>query len=155
MAAFPDLIANDAMLAMTSGRASNMMRRTPIGQLTRSRIRLSSRRVRRVTFPTLTYKARRSHAPQWPDLTSKHSSCRWKYKRKSGTKVRDQTLQMTFPTVVQSFCLANSTKSQSLKRLLTVCGSSPGSPKSRTSRMPWSISSHFPFLPRSNLLSTL
>lgn len=52
MAAFPDLIASDAILAMTSGRASNMMRRTPIGDDFRSRIKPSSNRVRRSTFPT-------------------------------------------------------------------------------------------------------
>lgn len=52
MAALPDLIARAAMLAMTSGRASKMMRRTPMGQVTLSRSKPSSRRVRRVTFPT-------------------------------------------------------------------------------------------------------
>jgi len=31
MAALPDLIASDAMLAITSGRASKMIRSTPIG----------------------------------------------------------------------------------------------------------------------------
>ena len=53
MAALPDLMARDAMLAMTSGRASKMMRRTPMGQVTRSRLRQSSSFVRRVTLPTL------------------------------------------------------------------------------------------------------
>jgi hypothetical protein len=33
MAALPDLIAREAMLAMTSGRASKMIRRTPMGQV--------------------------------------------------------------------------------------------------------------------------
>jgi hypothetical protein len=31
IAALPDLIASEAMLAMTSGRASKMIRSTPIG----------------------------------------------------------------------------------------------------------------------------
>lgn len=52
MAAFPDLIARAAMFAMTSGRASKMIRRTPMGQVTLSRSKPSSRRVRRVTLPT-------------------------------------------------------------------------------------------------------
>lgn len=52
IAAFPDFIARAAILAMTSGRASNMMRRTPIGHVTRSSSRPSSSFVRSVTFPT-------------------------------------------------------------------------------------------------------
>lgn len=52
MAALPDLMAKLAMLAMTSGRASNMMRRTPMGHETRSRLRLSSSLVRSETLPT-------------------------------------------------------------------------------------------------------
>lgn len=55
IAAFPDLIASEAMLAMTSGRASKMMRRTPIGQDTLSRSRPSSNRVRNVTLPTVEF----------------------------------------------------------------------------------------------------
>jgi len=69
MAAFPDLMANDAILAITSGRASKIRSRTPIGQLTRSRSRPSSRRVLRVVFPTEAYRASRSHAPQWSKLS--------------------------------------------------------------------------------------
>jgi hypothetical protein len=42
IAALPDLMAREAMLAMTSGRASKMMRRTPMGHETRSMIRSSS-----------------------------------------------------------------------------------------------------------------
>jgi hypothetical protein len=52
IAALPDLIARDAMLAMTSGRASKMIKSTPIGQDTRSRSSPSSSFVRSVTFPT-------------------------------------------------------------------------------------------------------
>jgi hypothetical protein len=54
MAALPDLIARAEMFAITSGRASNIMRRTPIGQVIRERIRLSSRRVFDVILLTLT-----------------------------------------------------------------------------------------------------
>jgi len=52
IAAFPDLIARDAIFAMTSGRASKMMRSTPMGQLTRSSTRPSSSSVRRSILPT-------------------------------------------------------------------------------------------------------
>ena len=52
IAAFPDLIARDAILAMTSGRASKMIKSTPIGQVTRVSSRLSSKSVRSVTLPT-------------------------------------------------------------------------------------------------------
>ena len=52
IAAFPDLIAKDAMLAITSGRASNIINSTPIGQLTRSNIKSSSNRVFKVDLPT-------------------------------------------------------------------------------------------------------
>lgn len=52
IAAFPDLIAKDAMLAITSGRASNIINSTPIGQLTRSNINPSSNRVFKVDLPT-------------------------------------------------------------------------------------------------------
>lgn len=55
IAAFPDFIANDAILAMTSGRASKITSRTPMGQLTRSRSRLSSRHVFNETLPTESY----------------------------------------------------------------------------------------------------
>ncbi len=56
IAAFPDLIAKDAILAITSGRASKMISRTPIGQLTRSRIRPSSNRVLKDILPTEPYR---------------------------------------------------------------------------------------------------
>ena len=95
MAALPDLMAKEAMLAMTSGRASKMIRRTPIGQLTRSRIRPSSSLVRRVILPTELGKPKVSYH---------------------------------FPEILL-----------------------PGSSKSRTLRIPWSISSHFPFFARSSL----
>ena len=52
MAAFPDFMAKADMLAMTSGRASKIMRSTPMGQVTRVRVRPSSRRVRRVILFT-------------------------------------------------------------------------------------------------------
>lgn len=52
MAAFPDLMARAEMLAMTSGRASKMMRRTPMGHVTLERMRSSSRRVRAVVLLT-------------------------------------------------------------------------------------------------------
>lgn len=52
MAALPDLMARLAILAMTSGRASNMMSRTPIGHETRSSIKLSSSFVRICILPT-------------------------------------------------------------------------------------------------------
>ena len=52
MAAFPDLIASDAMFAITSGRASKMISSTPIGQLTRSRVRPSSNRAFNDILPT-------------------------------------------------------------------------------------------------------
>lgn len=53
IAEFPDLTASEAMLAITSGRASNMMRSTPIGQVTLVKSRPSSNLVRSVTFPTV------------------------------------------------------------------------------------------------------
>ena len=52
IAAFPDLIARAVILAITSGRASNMMSKTPIGQVTLSSSRPSSKAVRSVTLPT-------------------------------------------------------------------------------------------------------
>ena len=53
IAALPDLMASEAIFAMTSGRASKMIRRTPIGQDTRSKSRPSSSLVRKVTLPTV------------------------------------------------------------------------------------------------------
>lgn len=64
MAALPDFMANEAMLAMTSGRASKIIRRTPIGQVTLSRSRSSSRRVLRVILPTEPYWVHGRPAPQ-------------------------------------------------------------------------------------------
>lgn len=60
IAAFPDLIASDAILAITSGRASNMIKRTPIGEVILSRSSPSSKRVLRVTLPTISYRVLRS-----------------------------------------------------------------------------------------------
>ncbi|EDP54287.1 conserved hypothetical protein [Aspergillus fumigatus A1163] len=53
MAAFPDFMDSAAILAITSGRASNIISKTPIGQLTLSRMRPSSSSVLRhiVIFP--------------------------------------------------------------------------------------------------------
>ena len=53
IAAFPDLIAKDAMFAMTSGLASNMMRSTPIGHDTLSKSSPSSSLVLRLILPTI------------------------------------------------------------------------------------------------------
>ena len=53
IAAFPDLMAREDMLAITSGRASNIMRSTPMGQVTRVSSRPSSSRVRRVILFTI------------------------------------------------------------------------------------------------------
>lgn len=63
IAAFPDFIAREAMFAMTSGRASKIIRSTPIGQVTLSSSKPSSNRVRNVTLLTILYRVRRSHAP--------------------------------------------------------------------------------------------
>jgi hypothetical protein len=52
MAAFPDFIESAAIFAITSGRASNIISKTPIGQLTLSKVRPSSKSVLRVTLPT-------------------------------------------------------------------------------------------------------
>lgn len=57
MAALPDLIAREAMLAMTSGRASKMIKSTPIGQETLSSSSPSSSFVRNVTLPTLSLRS--------------------------------------------------------------------------------------------------
>ena len=53
IAAFPDLIASEAILAMTSGRASKIIRRTPIGHDTLSSSSPSSSFVLKVTLPTM------------------------------------------------------------------------------------------------------
>lgn len=53
IAAFPDLMASAEILAMTSGRASKMIRRTPMGQVMRDKVRLSSRRVFAVVLLTI------------------------------------------------------------------------------------------------------
>jgi hypothetical protein len=52
IAAFADFIERAAILAMTSGRASKIIRRTPNGQLTLSKTRPSSNRVFIVILPT-------------------------------------------------------------------------------------------------------
>lgn len=64
MAAFPDLIAREAMLAMTSGRASKMINRTPIGHVTLSNTRPSSNLVLNVILLTVSYKSHKAQAPQ-------------------------------------------------------------------------------------------
>ena len=63
MAALPDLMAREAMLAMTSGRASKMIRRTPIGQEIRSSSKPSSRRVRIVVLLIGSGRSRTSRIP--------------------------------------------------------------------------------------------
>lgn len=60
IAALPDLIARAAIFAMTSGRASKIISRTPIGQVILSKVRPSSRSVFRVTLPTVPYGAHES-----------------------------------------------------------------------------------------------
>ena len=55
IAAFPDFIAREAMFAITSGRASKIIRSTPIGQVTLSSSKPSSNRVRNVTLLTVLY----------------------------------------------------------------------------------------------------
>ena len=52
IAALADLIANEAMFAMTSGRASKMIKSTPMGQVWRCKVKPSSSSVRRSTLPT-------------------------------------------------------------------------------------------------------
>ena len=64
MAAFPDLIAREAMLAMTSGRASKMIRRTPIGHVTLFSSRPSSSLVLKVILLTISYTCYRFNASQ-------------------------------------------------------------------------------------------
>lgn len=53
IAAFPDLIASAEILAMTSGRASKMIRSTPIGHVIRESVRLSSSNVFAVVLLTI------------------------------------------------------------------------------------------------------
>jgi hypothetical protein len=52
IAAFPDLIAREAMFAITSGRASKIISSTPMGHVILSSSRLLSSLVRRVILPT-------------------------------------------------------------------------------------------------------
>lgn len=70
IAALPDFMASEAMLAITSGRASKMMRSTPMGHETLSRVSPSSNFVRNVIFPTITYNQYNS-SPR-PNLSSSH-----------------------------------------------------------------------------------
>ena len=53
MAALPDLMANEVMFAITSGRASKMMRSTPIGHVLLSKISPSSSLVFKVILLTV------------------------------------------------------------------------------------------------------
>lgn len=64
IAAFPDFMAREAMLAMTSGRASKIINKTPIGHVTLSSSRPSSSLVLRVILLTVSYKSHRAPAPQ-------------------------------------------------------------------------------------------
>lgn len=52
MAELPDLTASEAMFAITSGLASKMMSRTPIGHVILSSSSPSSNSVRKVICPT-------------------------------------------------------------------------------------------------------
>ena len=115
IAAFPDLIAREAMLAMTSGRASNIMRSTPMGLVSLSSSRPSSKRVRNVILLTTSHRVLRSR------------------------------------TLLQDLLHDSSVIIHDVQKGAV----SPGSSRSRTSRIPFTISSHFPFLRRSNLLITL
>ena len=75
IAALPDLIARAAILAMTSGRASKMMSRTPMGQVILSKVKSSSSSVFRVTLPTISYRAHGSQGPQLPQIWARLSQC--------------------------------------------------------------------------------
>ena len=55
MAAFPDLIAREAILAMTSGRASKIINMTPMGHVNLSSSRPSSSLVLKVILLTVSY----------------------------------------------------------------------------------------------------
>ena len=57
MAAFPDLMARAEMLAMTSGRASKIIKSTPMGHVMRERVRLSSSNVFAVVWLTALYQS--------------------------------------------------------------------------------------------------
>ena len=70
IAAFPDFIAREAILAMTSGRASKMINRTPIGHVNLSSSRPSSSLVLRVILLTVSYQSHRNHAPQFRRIFS-------------------------------------------------------------------------------------
>ena len=70
MAAFPDLIAREAMLATTSGRASKMIKRTPIGHVTLCSSRPSSSFVLNVVLLTMSYTCYRFNASQDQRLLS-------------------------------------------------------------------------------------
>lgn len=70
IAAFPDLIAKEAMLAMTSGRASKMIKRTPIGHVTLCSSRPSSSLVLNVVLLTISYTCYRSNASQHQRIVS-------------------------------------------------------------------------------------
>jgi len=58
IAALPDLIASDEILAITSGRASKMTSKTPSGHVTLSDTRPSSICIREITLPTILLSAK-------------------------------------------------------------------------------------------------
>lgn len=64
IAAFPDFMAREAILAMTSGRASNIINRTPIGHENLSSSRPSSSLVLRVILLTILYKSHGTPTPR-------------------------------------------------------------------------------------------
>ena len=129
IAAFPDLMAREAILAITSGRASKIINRTPIGHVNLSSKRPSSSFVLRVILLTISYISHRVHTSQ-------------------------SEMSPLPRTVVYSFCKTRRTIHQpSLLALRR--DPSPGSSSSRTSSIPCIMSSHLPFLAKSNLFSTL
>ena len=76
IAALPDLIARAAMFAITSGRASKMMSRTPIGQVILSKTKPSSRSVFKVSLPTEAYGTQESQGPQLAKIFAGFVHCR-------------------------------------------------------------------------------
>lgn len=130
IAAFPDFMAREAMLAMTSGRASKMINKTPIGHVNLSSSRPLSSLVLRVILLTVSYKSRRA-------LSQRARGSSPSY------------------TVVQDSCETQRTIHQPPNIKLLRRNPSPGSSRSRTSSMPCSMSSHLLFLPKSNRFSTL
>lgn len=140
IAALADLIASDAMFAITSGRASKMIRRTPMGQVCRWSTRPSSSSVRMSTLPTDLV----SLASWWIDVVNVHK------KHNQAKHVPITSLFRVYPVdrdplhVVLRFWFE-----------MQECFHLPGSSRFLTSRIPFSMSSNFPVLERSNRLRML